>query len=174
MSFFSYFQVICWYGCTNTYYSIELAVVKTQELNSMGSKRLQNYIIWIVHQFACLESLSWSWIVTKENYIKPFAFSEILIDILKYRASHIDGHFFPPKKLTSEVHCGIYWFKSAPACWIDLQFVSLKWNLLVVKILKYKVFERHSSATKLTLNLQDWKLVVWTWVKTSSKNDDAN
>ena len=36
-------------------------------------------------------------------------------------------------------------------CASDLQFVDLEWNLLLVKILKYNVFERHSNETKLTL-----------------------
>ena len=174
--------VICWYGRTNTYYSTELAVVKAQEFNSMDSKRLQTpklhlyldcssicmpgtgiVLVMNCHQRELYEAICFFWDIHK-------------IDVSKYRTSHIDGHFFPPKKLTSEVHWGMYWFKSVPFCWIDLQFVSLRWNLLLVKILnlKYKVFERHSSATKLTLNLQDWKLVVCTWVKMSSKNDDAN
>ena len=64
--------VICWYGHINTYYSTELAghintyystelagLVKAQELKSQMDSN-SNIVIWLVHQFACLESLSWS------------------------------------------------------------------------------------------------------------------
>ena len=37
----------------------------------------------------------------------------------------------------------------------DLQFVDLEWNMLLVKILKHNVFERHSNEAKLTLNFQE-------------------
>ena len=36
----------------------------------------------------------------------------------------------------------------------DLQFVDLEWSLLLVKILKYNVFKRHSNETKLTLSFK--------------------
>ena len=105
---FSGLVVICWYDRTNTYFSMELAVVEAQKLKNWNHcpDHEENYMNYISG------AICFFWYIHK-------------IDVSKYRTSHIDGHFFPTKKLTSEVHWRTYWFKSAPACWIDLQFVNL-------------------------------------------------
>ena len=123
---FSGLVVICWYDRTNTYFSMELAVVEAQKLKWIKETRLQTPI--------SLSGLSinlqaWNHCPGHEENYMNYIYGAICffwdihkIDVSKYRTSHIDGHFFPPKKLTSEVHWRTYWFKSAPACWIDLQF----------------------------------------------------
>ena len=89
-------------------------MVKAQEFNSMDSKRLQTpeLYLYLDRSSICMPGTGIVLVMNchqRELYETICFFRDIQkIDVSKYRTSNIDGHFFPPKKLTSEVHWGMY------------------------------------------------------------------